>query len=27
VPIRMVGVGPEREQVVWLGEEPALRAA
>jgi adenylosuccinate synthase len=27
VPIRMVGVGPEREQVVWLGEKPALRAA
>jgi len=27
VPIRMVGVGPEREQVVWMGEKPALRAA
>jgi adenylosuccinate synthase len=27
VPVRMVGVGPERDQVVWLGDEPALRAA
>jgi adenylosuccinate synthase len=27
VPIRMVSVGPDREQVVWLGEKPALRAA
>jgi adenylosuccinate synthase len=27
VPIRMVSVGPEREQVVWMGEKPALRAA
>jgi adenylosuccinate synthase len=27
VPIRIVGVGPERDQVVWMGERPALRAA
>jgi adenylosuccinate synthase len=27
VPIRLVSVGPEREQVVWMGGEPALRAA
>jgi adenylosuccinate synthase len=27
VPVRLVGVGPDREQVVWLGERPALRAA
>jgi adenylosuccinate synthase len=27
VPIRLVGVGPERDQVVWLGEQPDLRAA
>jgi adenylosuccinate synthase len=27
VPIRLVGVGPDREQVVWLGDEPRLRAA
>jgi adenylosuccinate synthase len=27
VPIRLVGVGPDRDQVVWLGEEPSLRAA
>jgi adenylosuccinate synthase len=27
VPVRMVGVGPDREQVVWIGERPALRAA
>jgi adenylosuccinate synthase len=27
VPIRLVGVGPDREQVVWLGDEPSLRAA
>jgi adenylosuccinate synthase len=27
VPIRLVGVGPDREQVVWIGEEPQLRAA
>jgi adenylosuccinate synthase len=27
VPIRMVSVGPDRDQVVWLGEKPALRAA
>jgi adenylosuccinate synthase len=27
VPIRLVGVGPDREQVVWIGEEPRLRAA
>ncbi len=27
VPIRLVGVGPDREQVVWMGERPALKAA
>jgi adenylosuccinate synthase len=27
VPIRLVGVGPDRDQVVWLGEESGLRAA
>ena len=27
VPIRLVGVGPSRDQVVWLGEEPALGMA
>ncbi len=27
VPIRLVGVGPGRDQVVWLGDEPSLRAA
>src|SRR5256714_11669865 len=27
VPIQLVGVGPDREQVVWMGERPALRAA
>jgi adenylosuccinate synthase len=27
VPIRLVSVGPDREQVVWIGERPALRAA
>jgi adenylosuccinate synthase len=27
VPIRLVGVGADREQVVWLGDEPTLRAA
>jgi adenylosuccinate synthase len=27
VPIRLVGVGPDREQVVWFGVEPQLRAA
>ena len=27
VPIRLVGVGPGRDQVVWRGGEPALRAA
>jgi len=27
VPIRLVGVGPGRDQVVWIGEEPSLRAA
>ncbi len=27
VPIRLVGVGPDRDQVVWLGEQPELRAA
>jgi adenylosuccinate synthase len=27
VPIRLVGVGPDRNQVVWMGEQPSLRAA
>ena len=27
VPIRLVGVGPGRDQVVWIGGEPSLRAA
>ena len=27
VPIRLVGVGPGRDQVVWIGDEPTLRAA
>jgi adenylosuccinate synthase len=27
VPIRLVGVGPDRDQVVWLGERPALGVA
>jgi adenylosuccinate synthase len=27
VPVRLVGVGPDREQVVWIGERPALKAA
>jgi adenylosuccinate synthase len=27
VPVRLVGVGPDREQVVWMGERPALKAA
>jgi adenylosuccinate synthase len=27
VPIKLVGVGPDREQVVWMGERPALKAA
>jgi len=27
VPIRLVGVGPDRDQVIWLGEEFGLRAA
>ncbi len=27
VPIRLAGVGPDREQVVWIGERPALKAA
>jgi adenylosuccinate synthase len=27
VPVRLVGVGPGRDQVVWLGERPSLRAA
>src|SRR5215213_3439074 len=27
VPIRLVGVGPDREQVIWIGDEPRLRAA
>jgi adenylosuccinate synthase len=27
VPIRLVGVGPGRDQVVWIGEQPSLLAA
>jgi adenylosuccinate synthase len=27
VPVRLAGVGPGRDQVVWIGEEPRLRAA
>jgi len=27
VPVRLAGVGPARDQVVWIGEEPRLRAA
>ena len=27
VPIRLVGVGPGREQVIWMGGEPQLKAA
>jgi adenylosuccinate synthase len=28
VPVRLVGVGPDRDQVIWIGEaEPRLRAA
>jgi adenylosuccinate synthase len=27
VPIRLAGVGPGRDQVVWIGDEPTLRAA
>ena len=27
VPIRLVSVGPDREQVVWIGERTAMRAA
>jgi adenylosuccinate synthase len=27
VPIRLIGVGPGRDQVIWRGGEPALRAA
>jgi adenylosuccinate synthase len=27
VPIKLIGVGPGREQVVWKGDKPALRAA
>src|SRR5262245_32848484 len=27
VPIRLVGVGPDRDQVVWIGDELGLRAA
>ncbi len=27
VPIRLVGVGPDRDQVIWLGGEPSLKAA
>ena len=26
-PIRLVGVGPARDQVVWIGEQPTLKAA
>jgi adenylosuccinate synthase len=27
VPIRLVGVGPDRDQVIWIGDELSLRAA
>jgi adenylosuccinate synthase len=27
VPIRLVGVGPDRDQVIWIGDELELRAA
>jgi adenylosuccinate synthase len=27
VPIRLVGVGPSRDQVIWMGDEPSLLAA
>ena len=27
VPIRLVGVGPDRDQVIWIGDEVGLRAA
>jgi adenylosuccinate synthase len=27
VPVRLVGVGPARDQVVWIGDEPNLLAA
>ena len=27
VPIRLAGVGPDRDQVIWMGDEPLLRAA
>ncbi|MDX6633784.1 MAG: Adenylosuccinate synthetase, partial [Solirubrobacterales bacterium] len=26
-PIRLVGVGPGRDQVIWMGGEPKLKAA
>ncbi|MGZ5419445.1 MAG: adenylosuccinate synthase [Solirubrobacterales bacterium] len=26
-PIHLVGVGPDRDQVVWIGEQPTLKAA
>jgi adenylosuccinate synthase len=27
IPVRLVGVGPSRDQVVWMGDEPLLKAA
>jgi adenylosuccinate synthase len=27
VPVRLVGVGPDRDQVIWTGDAPALKAA
>jgi adenylosuccinate synthase len=27
VPVRLVGVGPGRDQVIWMGDEPQLKAA
>ena len=27
VPVKLVGVGPERDQVVWIGEPAAAQAA
>jgi len=26
-PVRLVGVGPDRDQIVWIGDEPTLKAA
>jgi adenylosuccinate synthase len=27
VPVRLVGVGPSRDQIVWMGDEPLVKAA